>query len=295
MKVFTPIFLLTLVCSFSVLAQEINMQQGTINQCSGTLYDTGGVGANYANSEDITLTICAENPGDAVQLDFTFFDTQNGADILTIYNGADITSSILGYFSGTNTPGQVLATNTSGCLTLTFKSDGAISAGGFAATISCATPCQDIEAIIAATDPLPSLGGNLVINQGDSVDFTADATFSLDGTGATYDWGFGDGSVDSGQNVSHNFSTIGTFTVTLNVTDNNPTGCSDSTTIVVQVLGPYLLVDQSTYTVEELVQDILVNSACAEISNIEFSTGTNFGSTNGIGYFSGNGDRKSVV
>ena len=133
------------------------------------------------------------------------------------------------------------------------------------------------------------MGGNLVINQGDSVNFTGDATFSLDGTGATYDWDFGDGSVDSGQNVSHNFSTIGTFTVTLNVTDNNPTGCSDSTTIVVQVLGPYLLVDQSTYTVEELVQDILVNSACAEISNIEFSTGTNFGSTNGIGYFSGNG------
>ena len=95
MKVFTPIFLLTLVCSFSVLAQEINMQQGTINQCSGTLYDTGGVGANYANSEDITLTICAENPGAAVQLDFTFFDTQNGADILTIYNGTDITSSII--------------------------------------------------------------------------------------------------------------------------------------------------------------------------------------------------------
>ncbi|MGB2283056.1 MAG: PKD domain-containing protein, partial [Flavobacteriaceae bacterium] len=213
------------------------MQQATINQCSGTLYDTGGVGANYANSEDITLTICAENPGDAVQLDFTFFDTQNGADILTIYNGDDNTASILGNYSGTNTPGQVIATNTSGCLTLTFQSNGSISAGGFAATISCATPCQDIEAIIAATDPPTGLGGNLVINQGDSVNFTGDATFSLDGTGATYDWDFGDGSVDSGQNVSHNFSTIGTFTVTLNVTDSNPTGCSDSTTIVVQVLG----------------------------------------------------------
>ena len=72
MKVFTPIFLLTFACSFSVLAQEINMQQATINQCSGNLYDSGGVGANYTNSEDITLTICAENPGDAVQLDFTF-------------------------------------------------------------------------------------------------------------------------------------------------------------------------------------------------------------------------------
>ncbi|MDC0635677.1 choice-of-anchor L domain-containing protein, partial [Flavobacteriaceae bacterium] len=291
MKVFSPIFLLTLLCSFSVLAQEINMQDGAINQCTGTLYDSGGVSANYANSEDITLTICAENPGDAVQLDFTFFDTQNGADILTIYNGDDNTASILGNYSGTNTPGQVIATNTSGCLTLTFQSNGSISAGGFAATISCATPCQDIEAIIAATDPPTGLGGNLVINQGDSVNFTGDATFSLDGTGATYDWDFGDGSVDSGQNVSHNFSTIGTFTVTLNVTDSNPTGCSDSTTIVVQVLGPYLLVDQTTYTVEELVQDILINSSCVEITGIQSSTGEDFGTNegNGIGYFSGNG------
>ena len=44
------------------------------------------------------------------------------------------------------------------------------------------------------------------------------------------------------------FNTIGTFTVTLTVTDTNPTGCSETATIVVQVLGPYLLIDQSTYT-----------------------------------------------
>ncbi|MFD2915177.1 choice-of-anchor L domain-containing protein [Psychroserpens luteus] len=45
-------------------------------------------------------------------------------------------------------------------------------------------------------------------------------------------------------------------------------------------------IDQTTYTVEELVTDILINSPCAQISNITFSTGTDFGSTNGIGYFS---------
>ncbi|WP_299333283.1 choice-of-anchor L domain-containing protein [uncultured Psychroserpens sp.] len=45
-------------------------------------------------------------------------------------------------------------------------------------------------------------------------------------------------------------------------------------------------VDQTTYTVEELVIDVLIDSPCAQIDNITFSTGTNFGSTNGIGYFS---------
>lgn len=45
-------------------------------------------------------------------------------------------------------------------------------------------------------------------------------------------------------------------------------------------------VDQTTYSIEELVVDILIANECAEISNIEFSTGTNFGDVNGIGYFS---------
>ena len=45
-------------------------------------------------------------------------------------------------------------------------------------------------------------------------------------------------------------------------------------------------VDQTTYTVEELVIDVLIDSPCAQITNIEFSTGTDFGDVNGIGYFS---------
>ena len=52
--------------------------------------------------------------------------------------------------------------------------------------------------------------------------------------------------------------------------------------------GQYVSVDQSAYTVDQLVEDVLINSSCAEISNILYSTGTNYGSSNGIGYFSGN-------
>ena len=42
------------------------------------------------------------------------------------------------------------------------------------------------------------------------------------------------------------------------------------------------------YTVTELVEDILINSPCSSISNITSSTGTDFGSDNGIGYFEAN-------
>ncbi len=47
-----------------------------------------------------------------------------------------------------------------------------------------------------------------------------------------------------------------------------------------------VIVDQTTYTVDELVQDILIGGECAQISNITSSTGTDFGEDNGIGYFS---------
>ncbi|MEZ4855437.1 MAG: choice-of-anchor L domain-containing protein [Gelidibacter sp.] len=50
-----------------------------------------------------------------------------------------------------------------------------------------------------------------------------------------------------------------------------------------------VIVDQTTYTVEQLIQDILVNSPCAQVSNITYSTGTDYGQENGIGYFTSDG------
>jgi hypothetical protein len=38
-------------------------------------------------------------------------------------------------------------------------------------------------------------------------------------------------------------------------------------------------------SVPDLVNNVLVNKVCVPVSNIKWSTGTNFGSTNGIGYF----------
>ena len=49
----------------------------------------------------------------------------------------------------------------------------------------------------------------------------------------------------------------------------------------------YISIDQTSYSVNQLVQDVLVNNQCAIVTDIASSTGINFGSTNGIGYFSG--------
>ena len=64
-----------------------------------------------------------------------------------------------------------------------------------------------------------------------------------------------------------------------------------------KIVLPYLLllsfisysqsitVNTNTYTVPQLVNEVLINSPCINTSNISWRTGTNFGSSNGIGYF----------
>ncbi|RXR35313.1 fibronectin type III domain-containing protein, partial [Flavobacterium piscinae] len=59
--------------------------------------------------------------------------------------------------------------------------------------------------------------------------------------------------------------------------------------VCVGTVPPPISANTTQYTVPELVQDILINSTCALVSNITWSTGTNFGSENGIGYFEQNG------
>ncbi len=46
----------------------------------------------------------------------------------------------------------------------------------------------------------------------------------------------------------------------------------------------------TTYTVDQLINNILINSPCVTISNVNYKTGTQFGSTNGIGYFENTND-----
>lgn len=118
---------------------DYNMPGGTFTTCSGNFYDSGGPGNNYGNSQNITTTFCADNPGDCVAVSFSSFDLENNFDFLSIYDGPNASGILLGQYTSTNSPGVVTASN--GCLTFVFTSDGSVTRPGWAATISC-SPCD---------------------------------------------------------------------------------------------------------------------------------------------------------
>ncbi|WP_375241503.1 PKD domain-containing protein, partial [Lacinutrix sp.] len=233
--------ILALLISSVSFSQDILMQNGNSNQCAGTFTDSGGP-ANYSSNEDFTYTICPQNTGDILQLDFNSFSTQL-TDVMTIYDGDDITAPVLGTFSGggaANNPGLVEASgaNATGCLTITFVSDGSVTTTGWSATISCFEPCQTITAVIDSTSPTVNGAGQVEADLNEVITFNGNGVFSNTGAGATYTWDFGDGTPTvTGQSVTHAYTTAGIFDVTLIITDTNPNGCSSTNNINLQVIA----------------------------------------------------------
>lgn len=60
-----------------------------------------------------------------------------------------------------------------------------------------------------------------------------------------------------------------------------------STAILLSTIGfsQPISVSSTNYTVPQLVNNVLINSPCVSATNITWRTGTNFGSSNGIGFF----------
>ena len=65
------------------------------------------------------------------------------------------------------------------------------------------------------------------------VNFSSAGTTDSDGTIVSYDWDFGDGSNGTGPTASHTYTTAGSYTARLTVTDNQ--GATGSTTRTVTV------------------------------------------------------------
>ncbi|MBL7888341.1 MAG: T9SS type A sorting domain-containing protein [Bacteroidia bacterium] len=125
--------------SFTVI-DCINMTNGSINTCNAIIYDNGGSGSNYSNSQNLTYTICPSSAGQYVRLAFTSWGVESNFDYLSIFDGNSTSENmIVGSSFSSSSPGTVTATtaNTTGCLTLRFFSDGATTGSGFQATVSC--------------------------------------------------------------------------------------------------------------------------------------------------------------
>ena len=129
--------------------------------CSnGTFLDSGGLSGDYSAGENITYTICPDNAGDFVNVEFTFFSSENNGatacyDGLTVHNGADVMATTIDPPGGgtiwcwdeNDTPAvgtgdlegmTITSTDASGCLTFVFTSDGSEQREGWEANITCA-------------------------------------------------------------------------------------------------------------------------------------------------------------
>lgn len=127
-------YMLVIFCmlwSNIIVAQmQYNMQDLTVYECEGVLKDSESNALNptwYSHDENFHFTIC---PPNALQITITFsvFSTEPINDYVTIYDGPDNTYPVLGVYSGTNLPPQIVS---SGCITIGFISDQNIAEEGF--------------------------------------------------------------------------------------------------------------------------------------------------------------------
>ncbi len=112
--------------------------------CSGSIDDSGGSGANYADNEDYTYTISPVNTS-SVTINFSSFDLETNFDSLYIYDGSSTASPLIGGYTGLSSPGIV--SSTGGSITIHFISDPFVNNAGFSATWNCTPLSTGIESV----------------------------------------------------------------------------------------------------------------------------------------------------
>ncbi len=143
---------LALTLSFFSLVNgqaTFNMSNTTVNTCDGLIYDDGGPGGDYTET-DYTMTICADSGTDLyfVLNSLMLGSAFNGdEDIFIIYDGTGTGGPVL-FDSQVNTAPTGI-TSSSGCITLEIQTDphffSTDPGGGFELLVSCTVPetCSD--------------------------------------------------------------------------------------------------------------------------------------------------------
>jgi len=225
------IVLIFLAFSFFSKSQTYTLDSnlGTITTCTGTFVDEGGIGANYSNNSNYSVTFCSGSSAN-IKIDFTTFNLESGSDFMAFYDGPSNLAPSLGISSG-NIGANTIQSSGS-CLTIEFTSDGSVKKAGWLGTISCIIPCSPPTAAgISSNQTSP-----IKLCVGETVNFDGSSSSAALGFSVTnYLWSFDDGNSASGVTTSHTYSAPGEYIVQLDVTDNNGCHNTNSIDLVVQV------------------------------------------------------------
>ncbi len=109
--------------------------------CGEHFYDSGGIDGDYSNGENTITTICPDNIGDVVIVDFESFNLETNFDFLRVYDGDNISAPLLREITSSYYTIESTLIN-GGCLTFEFISDQSISRAGWEANITCEKRCE---------------------------------------------------------------------------------------------------------------------------------------------------------
>ncbi|MEQ8908193.1 MAG: CUB domain-containing protein [Vicingaceae bacterium] len=103
----------------------------TLTAATGTFDDGSAATADYIENSDCAWLI-QPSGANKIFLSFSRFATQNGADTVTVYDGPNTSAPILGTFSGTTIPPNLISSG--GSMYLTFKANNFIEDTGWEAS-----------------------------------------------------------------------------------------------------------------------------------------------------------------
>ena len=206
----------------------------TVTACTGYFLENG-TGGNYAANQNLTVTFTSNNPLNThISVSFITFDI-DPSDTLFVYDGSTITSPLIGKFNNNNalSAGQNMVqaslNNNLGSLTFKFKSNASIQGAGWNSAIICTKPCQKIIAALDTilTTPHPNDSNYVDICLGASITFKANALFPQNDSvyhqsnaSSKFFWDFGDGTIDSGQVVTKNYTVRRGYDIMLKIIDS---------------------------------------------------------------------------
>lgn len=240
-----------LACGTPALAQFFPVSGGNYTGCGGVFTDSGLLTGGYGPNESHTITICPDgSSGTHARLLFAGVEVPYG-DELCFFDGTDTQAPSLAC-AGDFLPGapfiiQATAANASGCITVTFTSDGFKQGKGWTAALSCVPACQAFESSILLSQPeaLPTDTGWIDLCPGQSIDLSGGVTFLQNGlfynqseSKCTFQWDFGDGTIKQGVEASHIYQKPGGYLATLTITDQFGCRSRNFTTRRVRVAPP---------------------------------------------------------
>lgn len=174
----------------------------TLTYCNGTLYDSGGLN-NYQDDTEVSVTIAP--PGALnVSLSFVSFNFEYSYDYLRIYDGPSTNSTLIGEYTGSSIPPNIVSSG--GSITIRQSSDVYVTESGFELNWTCS---------YGMVPPVCNFTTNLEYTCDGLVQFN---DLSINGPDS-WSWDFGDGSTSNMQNPVHQYTTEGTYSVSLSVSN----------------------------------------------------------------------------